>query len=178
MKTMLLLGAVLAVSACATVTKGTEDTVVFNSTPPGASVAFKEVSGRINQAGCTTPCTLEINRKFTYSVEMSKEGYETSVQLLEPKLSTDGTAGMAGNVLLGGVIGAAVDASTGAMNDLKPNPMEVTLVPVAVAATAPTADVAAAAEPDVGTEITQAADAVADAVEDAAEAVGDAATGS
>ena len=178
MRTMLSLGAVLAVTACATVTKGTEDTVVFNSKPPGASVAFKEVSGRINQAGCTTPCTLEINRKFTYSVEMSKEGYETSVQMLEPKLSTDGAAGMAGNVLLGGVIGAAVDASTGAMNDLKPNPMEVTLVPVAVAATAPTTEVAAAPEPDVGAEITQAADAVADAVEDAAEAVGDGATAS
>ena len=134
MRTMLSLGAVLAVTACATVTKGTEDTVVFNSKPPGASVAFKEVSGRINQAGCTTPCTLEINRKFTYSVEMSKEGYETSVQMLEPKLSTDGAAGMAGNVLLGGVIGAAVDASTGAMNDLKPNPMEVTLVPFLIGA--------------------------------------------
>ncbi|KCZ52865.1 hypothetical protein HY3_08500 [Hyphomonas pacifica] len=72
---------------------------------------------------------MELNRKYTYSVEIAKEGYETWVQLLEPKLSGDGTAGMAGNILLGGVIGAAVDASTGAMNDLKPNPMVATLVP-------------------------------------------------
>lgn len=176
MRSILLLGAVLAASACATVTKGTDDTVVFNSTPPGAAVSFKEVSGKINQEGCTTPCELEINRKFTYSVTMEKEGYDTWVQLLEPKLSTDGTAGMAGNVLLGGVIGAAVDASTGAMNDLKPNPMVATLVPVKVAKAEAEVAVAAVAEPDVGVEITQAADAVADAVEDAAEAVGDAAT--
>lgn len=118
----------VSLAACATVTKGTEDTVTFESTPPGADVSFSEVTGRINQAGCITPCTLELNRKYAYSVEFSKEGYETWVQLLEPKLSGDGAAGMAGNVLLGGVIGAAVDASTGAMNDLKPNPMIATLV--------------------------------------------------
>lgn len=140
-------------------------------------MTFKEVSGRINQEGCTTPCEIELNRKYTYSVEMKKEGYETWVQLLEPKLSSDGTAGMAGNVLLGGVIGAAVDASTGAMNDLKPNPMVATLLPAAAAEPA-VAEAAAASEPDIGAEITDTADAVADAVEDAAEAVGDAATGS
>ncbi|WP_370171759.1 MULTISPECIES: PEGA domain-containing protein [Hyphomonas] len=122
------IAAAMALGACATVTKGTDDTVTFESTPSGAAVSFKEVSGRINQQGCTTPCTIELNRKYTYSVEFAKEGYETWVQLLEPKLSGDGTAGMAGNILIGGVIGAAVDASTGAMNDLKPNPMVATLV--------------------------------------------------
>lgn len=165
----------MALGACATVTKGTDDTVTFQSTPPGASVSFKEVSGRINQEGCVTPCTIELNRKFTYSVEFAKEGYQTFVQLLEPKLSGDGTAGMAGNVLLGGVIGAAVDASTGAMNDLKPNPMGADLLPLEVAETA--TSVAPATEPDVGAEITAAADEVADAVEDAAESVGEAVTG-
>ena len=37
---------------------------------------------------------------------------------------------MAGNLFLGGIIGAGVDASTGAMNDLVPNPIEVVLVPL------------------------------------------------
>ena len=129
MKLFVVLGAALSLGACATVTKGTDDTVSFEATPAGATVTFNEVSGRINQPGCTTPCTMELNRKYTYSVEIAKEGYETWVQLLEPKLSGDGTVGMAGNILLGGVIGAAVDASTGAMNDLKPNPMVATLVP-------------------------------------------------
>lgn len=37
---------------------------------------------------------------------------------------------MAGNVILGGLIGAGVDAATGATKDLKPNPIEVKLVPI------------------------------------------------
>jgi hypothetical protein len=34
---------------------------------------------------------------------------------------------MAGNVLLGGFIGAGVDAGTGAMHSHKPNPLKVTM---------------------------------------------------
>ena len=34
---------------------------------------------------------------------------------------------MAGNVILGGLIGAGVDASTGAMNELVPNPLHFDL---------------------------------------------------
>lgn len=175
MRILFMLGAAMALGACATVTKGTDDTVTFESTPPGATVSFKEVSGRINEEGCVTPCTKELNRKFTYSVEIAKEGYQTYVQLLEPKLSGDGTAGMAGNILLGGVIGAAVDASTGAMNDLKPNPMTANLVPLAQASSETV--VQPATSPDVGAEITAAADEVAVAVEQTAEAVGAAVTG-
>ncbi|PKP81014.1 MAG: hypothetical protein CVT79_12100 [Alphaproteobacteria bacterium HGW-Alphaproteobacteria-18] len=176
MRVLFMLGAAMALGACATVTKGTDDTVKFESTPPGATVSFKEVSGRINQEGCVTPCTLEINRKFTYSVEVAKEGYQTYVQLLEPKLSGDGTAGMAGNILLGGVIGAAVDASTGAMNDLKPNPMIANLV--ALTEAVPEGVAQSSTTADIGAEITAAADEVAAVVEDTAEAVGKAVTGS
>ena len=38
-----------------------------------------------------------------------------------------GAAGMAGNVLLGGIVGAGVDAGTGAMHSHKPNPLVVNL---------------------------------------------------
>jgi hypothetical protein len=37
---------------------------------------------------------------------------------------------MAGNIVLGGLIGAAVDAGSGAMKELKPNPIVVKLVPL------------------------------------------------
>jgi len=37
---------------------------------------------------------------------------------------------MAGNVLFGGLIGAAVDAGSGAMHDLVPNPVDVRMVPL------------------------------------------------
>ena len=39
----------------------------------------------------------------------------------------EGTAMMAGNIVFGGIIGAGVDAATGANMTLQPNPVEVTL---------------------------------------------------
>lgn len=53
-----------------------------------------------------------------------------------------GGAGMAGNVILGGLIGAAVDANSGATQDLVPNPLTVHLTPVAPVATPAAATVA------------------------------------
>jgi hypothetical protein len=38
-----------------------------------------------------------------------------------------GGAGFLGNALIGGVIGAGVDATSGAMLDLSPNPLNVQL---------------------------------------------------
>jgi hypothetical protein len=37
---------------------------------------------------------------------------------------------MAGNVIVGGIIGAGIDAGTGAMLNLVPNPVVLTLEPV------------------------------------------------
>ena len=126
-----LLGASLfAVSACATVTKGTDDDVKFVSSPDGAKVTAEDITGKEEIVSCVTPCDLALNRKWTYNILFEKEGYEPTKARLEPKFSGDGAAGMAGNVLLGGVVGAAVDASTGAMNDLKPNPLSVVLTPL------------------------------------------------
>jgi hypothetical protein len=42
-------------------------------------------------------------------------------------VSGAGGAGTAGDVLVGGIIGAGVDTVSGAMNDLAPNPLTVTL---------------------------------------------------
>jgi len=44
-----------------------------------------------------------------------------------------GTAGFAGNLLAGGLVGMGVDAVTGAALDHKPNPVIVTLQPLAPA---------------------------------------------
>ena len=41
-----------------------------------------------------------------------------------------GAAGMAGNVLIGGLIGIGVDAASGATKELKPNPLVLKLVRV------------------------------------------------
>jgi hypothetical protein len=54
-------------------------------------------------------------------------------------VSNGGAAGMAGNVILGGLIGAVVDGASGAMNDLRPNPLQVAMVPQGGSAPAPAA---------------------------------------
>ncbi|MEL8056278.1 MAG: hypothetical protein AAGK66_08995, partial [Pseudomonadota bacterium] len=142
-KLIALLGVLMPTAACATLTKGTDDTVTFESEPPRAFVTIVDTRGYLKDQICTTPCTIDLNRKWTYQIQFEKDGYEPAIQMLEPKISTDGVAGMGGNILLGGVIGMGVDASTGAMNDLKPNPMKVTLEPAAPTkpyATAPGTD--------------------------------------
>ncbi|WP_243394530.1 hypothetical protein [Yoonia maritima] len=43
------------------------------------------------------------------------------------KTANGGGAALAGNVLVGGVIGLGVDAATGASQELTPNPVQVPL---------------------------------------------------
>jgi len=69
-------------------------------------------------------------------VTISKEGYESTTHNITHQMSGGGGAGMAGNVILGGGIGALVDANNGATQELVPNPLRVTLQPVKQAAAA------------------------------------------
>jgi hypothetical protein len=60
-------------------------------------------------------------------VTVSKKGYKTRQITVPSQISGAGGAAMAGNVVVGGLIGAAVDAGTGAMHEHKPNPLQVNL---------------------------------------------------
>lgn len=120
-----LLGMLLLLSlttGCATITRGTEDTLVINSEPSGADIKLS--NGMTGQ----TPATFKLPRKDAVFVKIQKAGYQTVEVNVQPQVSGGGGAGMAGNVLLGGIIGMAVDAGSGAMNDLTPNPLDVKLV--------------------------------------------------
>jgi hypothetical protein len=76
-------------------------------------------------------------RKSEFSVTITKPGYKSYTGNVINKISGSGGAGMAGNVLVGGIIGVGVDASSGAMLDLVPNPLSITLE---AEAPAPTTD--------------------------------------
>ncbi len=125
---MILVPIVMLLGACATITRGTTDTLVIESEPPGAEVELS------NGMRCRTPCALEVDRDRSLVVRIRKPGYEPVEATVTPKVSGAGSAGMAGNVVLGGIIGAAVDAGSGAMYDLVPNPVRVKLVPLQNAA--------------------------------------------
>ncbi len=68
---------------------------------------------------------------------VTKEGYEPQVIPLTKEIPGTGAAGFAGNLLLGGLVGMGVDAATGAALDHKPNPVIVTLQPIAPASSRP-----------------------------------------
>lgn len=121
-RAVLCLAALSTTAACATVTRGTNTTWTVNTEPSGAAVRTS------NQFACdATPCTFKMPRKSEFEVTITKPGYKTWTGKVTNKVAGAGGAGMAGNVLLGGVIGAGVDVASGAMLDLVPNPLTVTL---------------------------------------------------
>lgn len=134
-------------SACATVTRGTKQKFEITSEPSAA-----QVTTTLGDK-CVTPCNLKLKRKEAFTATFTKEGYETQQVNVRSKFSGGGAAAGAGNILIGGFIGAGVDASSGALNNLEPNPLKVILTPVApkveepavAAAPAPATDTAPAA---------------------------------
>lgn len=119
-----LAGLSVSLPACATITRGTTQQFTVESSPPGARAATS------NGFQCdATPCTFRMPRKDAFTVTISREGYVTQEHRITSGVSSGGTVGLAGNLVFGGVVGGVVDATSGAMNDLTPNPLIVTLAP-------------------------------------------------
>jgi hypothetical protein len=119
---------------CASVTRGTTENISISSTPAGA---IAEITGLEIPTSCVTPCVVQAKRNADITVTVNKEGYEPQIIPLTKEIPGSGAAGFAGNVLLGGLVGMGVDAATGAALDHKPNPVIVTLQPVAPQARRP-----------------------------------------
>ena len=121
MRFLAIIAAGVALSGCATITRGTTDQLQVISDPSGADV--RSSMGPT----CVTPCTLQVSRKDEFTITVSKPGYvEESVEV-KTQVAGSGAAGFAGNVLIGGVIGMGADAYTGATLEHVPNPVNVTL---------------------------------------------------
>lgn len=115
----------LNVAGCATITRGTEEEVRFVSDPPGASV-----STSTSNVCSSTPCTLKISRKSSFTATASKPGYRPLTIDVKSEMAGAGAVGMAGNLVIGGIGGIVVDAATGATLSHNPNPVLFALVPV------------------------------------------------
>jgi hypothetical protein len=120
-RTLAVVAAAMLVAGCGSITRGTSENVAINSTPIGA-----QVTTDIGMT-CTAPCTLKVPRNKDFTITASAPGYKTATMKVGRKVSGGGAAGMAGNVVLGGIIGIAVDAGTGAAMDHTPNPAFVVL---------------------------------------------------
>jgi hypothetical protein len=144
-----LLAASVLVSGCATVTRGTRETFKIQSTPTEAKVALS------NGESCVTPCTLKVKRRPGFTATFTKDGFETKTVTVDSEIHGGGVAAGAGNILAGGIIGGIVDGTNGSLNSLSPNPLQVTLQPVATAS--------APAAPTVAPDATTTPDATATA---------------
>lgn len=114
--------ALLITAGCATITRGKQDALEINTEPSGAQVQTS------NGFSCaSTPCALKMDRRSDLVVNITKKGCRPVAVNVTHKTADSGAAGIAGNVLVGGIIGLAVDASTGASQDLVPNPVIVKL---------------------------------------------------
>ena len=109
-------------TSCATITRGNHDRLSVVSEPPGANVTLSSGEQGV------TPTTFVKSRRDTFMVTVSKQDYIAQSVKVESKVSATGGAAMAGNILVGGLIGAAVDSCTGAVNSLYPNPVSVHLL--------------------------------------------------
>ena len=109
---VMLLAMMMGASACATVVGETTQEVLIETDPTGAEC-------RVDREGANvavvkqTPGRVNLSRsKVTMIVSCEREGHE---QANEPLVSSF-TGATFGNILLGGIIGIAVDAASGANN--------------------------------------------------------------
>ena len=107
---VVLLGAVCALSGCATVMNGTKQKVPIDSEPQGAEIRINGV-----MLG-ETPKEFDLSRETSHLVELHLDGYKYYDITLEPKMN----AAVWGNVAAGGAVGMIVDGLNGSTNSLVP----------------------------------------------------------
>lgn len=101
-----------ALSGCATIVEGSDQSITVNTNPPGASCLLKR-GGVTIAAVDPTPGSANVSKsKDPIGVQCSKDGFRTA----ESGLSSDFEGMTLGNILIGGVVGVAIDAGSGAMN--------------------------------------------------------------
>jgi hypothetical protein len=119
-----LIALALSCGGCASVTRGWTEQIQITSNPSDAQARTSLAQT------CTTPCTLQVNRKDEFTVTISKPGYHSAEVPVITRVAGAGVAGFAGNVLIGGVVGMGVDAVSGATLEHHPNPVSATLPPL------------------------------------------------
>jgi hypothetical protein len=124
-RSLAALAGALCLCSCATITRGTTQTIALN-TPgaPGATCVL--TSSSVGSVSLVTPGSLSVAKgQDSIAVRCDKECFQPGSAVIASNVE-----GMtAGNILVGGVIGLGVDAASGAMNKYSPQ-TDVVMVPV------------------------------------------------
>ncbi|WP_298260519.1 hypothetical protein [Bradyrhizobium sp.] len=124
MRRLAVLALTLALVGCATITKGTTQTIAID-TPgvPGAQCTIQTPSGP--RVVSTTPGNVTLDKgSAALPITCTKACYVMGSSMIPS--NTESMA--AGNIIFGGVIGLGVDAATGAMNKY-PDMVTVAMTP-------------------------------------------------
>jgi hypothetical protein len=108
------------VQGCASIMQGSTQMIAVGSTPSGANVivdGFQRLK---------TPATVELSRKESQRLEITLEDYHADIVDIRQVSSNI----VAGNIIAEGLIGYAVDHSTGAAFRLVPEVVQVNLRPI------------------------------------------------
>ncbi|MEK9661154.1 MAG: hypothetical protein VW644_05390, partial [Alphaproteobacteria bacterium] len=120
-----LLFAMSMLGACASIVEGTDQSVTVLTEPAGAKCELIRDSQTIAIVN-PTPGTVQVDKSKNHiAVHCEKEDYEKAAGTLASSFQ-----GMTfGNILFGGIVGVAIDASSGAMNKYPPQ-ISLVLPPV------------------------------------------------
>jgi len=106
-------------SGCGAMFQGSSQTIHIQSTPSAAKVTGSPGIGEY-----TTPTSVELSRKNSYTLTFTKEGYKSG----NAHIRASAKFGyILLDVLFTGLVGVVVDAATGSWNGLKPETVIVSL---------------------------------------------------
>ena len=114
----------VAMSGCASIVKGTSQTIAITSPPTtGANCVLSSVQGNWT---VVTPGAVTVQRsKEDIQIRCNKTGWQEAFNVIPSNFE----GWTIGNILLGGVIGLGVDAATGAINQY-PHAFQVPMQPI------------------------------------------------
>jgi len=123
-KAVVAIAMAFSAAGCASVVSGTSQTLTLDTEPAGADCSLTRkgvVIGRVNP----TPGTVLVQRtRDDITVSCARDGYQTGAFINKAGLE----ATTFGNIILGGLVGVAIDSASGANNKYDAI-MRITLVP-------------------------------------------------
>ena len=110
---------------CASVLEGTSQEIMVNTNRPGANCALMREGFSIARVDPTPGAATIKKTKFDMNIVCNLQGYQEAVYFNK----SDVAGATLGNILLGGVVGWAIDSAAGADNKYE-SPVNITLVPI------------------------------------------------
>ena len=114
---------VVPLAGCGLIFNGSRQPIQVQSSPADTKVTTTPPTGEY-----TTPTTLNLERKNSYTLRFEKDGYSPATFEIQSRTS-GGIVVL--DVLFTGLVGVVVDAATGAWNKLSPEAATVSLTKLA-----------------------------------------------